>query len=331
MPSATMQPLTHAGADRSLQLCARWFLALAIVTLGQIVLGGMVRAHGAGLACPDWPLCFGKVLPQMDFKVAYEWGHRALAGLVSLGLGAGTLLVWLRARALRGPIGRLLAIAWGILAIQVVLGGLTVLLRLEPWTVTAHLLMGTAFCVVVIWIAWDLAERTQPAVQRVSVSPAVATSVIATAAVLVAQIALGGVVASHGAGLACASFPTCDGSAFVPTLHGLQGVAVLHRLNAALLIVALGGLVWALRSASRLYALAWLAFRLAVLQAGFGVLNVLLRIPVEMTALHSAAAAGLVLIVARLVREVMYGRAAGRDRAPERAVAPAAATSPTSS
>ena len=63
---------------------ATGFFALAGVTYVLIVLGALVRAHGAGLACPDWPLCFGELIPRFDFKVAFEWGHRALAGSVGI-------------------------------------------------------------------------------------------------------------------------------------------------------------------------------------------------------------------------------------------------------
>ena len=55
-PASSRDPLAEA---RRAQLLARAFTVLIVLTLGLIVLGALVRAHGAGLACPDWPRCFG--------------------------------------------------------------------------------------------------------------------------------------------------------------------------------------------------------------------------------------------------------------------------------
>lgn len=52
---------------------ATGFVALVVLTECLIVLGALVRAHEAGLACPDWPLCFGEFVPAFDLRVAFEW------------------------------------------------------------------------------------------------------------------------------------------------------------------------------------------------------------------------------------------------------------------
>jgi heme A synthase len=285
-----------------------------------MVLGALVRAHGAGLACPDWPLCFGQLVPEMDMRVAFEYTHRVVAGAVSLGLAGLAFAAWRRGLipVVRAP----LAIAVGLLAVQVVLGGLTVLLRLAPWTVTAHLLVGTSFCITLLWISRDLYElAADRPFSRLAVSAPVRGLIGAVAFLLFLQILLGGLVSSHGAGLGCAQFPTCDGESFAPTLEGLVGLHVLHRMNAVLLLGFGAGLAFAARASGRVGTLAWTALRLLVFQFGVGALNVLLRLPVEMTALHTALAAGLALTLSLAVREVVLARSvrSAPDGVPEAA------------
>ena len=284
--------------------------ALCVAAYALIVLGAIVRAQGAGLACPDWPLCFGRVVPDFDAKVALEWGHRALAGLVSLGL-AGASAYLIRIPELRGLVARALVVAWALLGTQVVLGGLTVLLGLAPWTVTAHLLVGNAFCGTLFWIARDLGEAGRLASRERRRLPAsISLAVALCGALLVGQLVLGGLVSGHYAGLACSAFPTCDGHSVAPTFSGLIGLHVLHRLNALALALACIGLVWVTRGAGRVSSYAWVSLHLVVAQIAAGVVNVLGQLPVEITALHSALAAALVLTLALVAREAWESQSA---------------------
>jgi cytochrome c oxidase assembly protein subunit 15 len=278
------------------------FGALTAVVYALLVVGALVRAHGAGLACPDWPLCFGRLVPAFDLKVAFEYGHRALAGTVSV-LFAGLSLAVLRSADLRPRLRRLLGFAALLLGVQVVFGGLTVLLKLAPWTVTAHLLLGTGFCATLLWIARDLFELGAPP-SRAPLPRGVQVAVLATAGALVAQLVLGGLVSSQGAGLACWTFPRCDGASFVPTLGGLTGLHVIHRLNALVLLAAFGSVAWLARDRARPASLAWIGLRLAVLQIAVGALNVLAQLPRPVTAVHSGLAAAIALTVLLLVREL---------------------------
>src|SRR5262245_49023267 len=86
------------GADAlAARRLATAFSALLAATWGLIVLGALVRAHEAGLACPDWPLCFGEFVPRFDLKVAFEVSHRVTAGAISVAFVALAALVLRRA------------------------------------------------------------------------------------------------------------------------------------------------------------------------------------------------------------------------------------------
>ena len=57
-----------------------------LLTFALVTLGGVVHNTESSLACPDWPLCFGQVMPEMEGGVAIEHSHRLLATLVVLGV-----------------------------------------------------------------------------------------------------------------------------------------------------------------------------------------------------------------------------------------------------
>ncbi|MCB9378087.1 MAG: heme A synthase [Holophagales bacterium] len=262
------------------------------------MLGALVRAHGAGLACPDWPLCFGEVIPRLDFKVAFEFGHRVVAGSVAI-VFAALAVATLRRPELAPALRRPLAIAAALLAVQIVLGGLTVLHLLATWTVTSHLLTGNAFALALVLIGRRLRALGHP-VARPDLAPVPAHAgrrerivTSAVAALLLLQIGVGGLVSSSYAGLVCPDWPSCANGAYFPTFRGIQGLHVLHRTLAYTLVLALPLASLLARRVPRLHRLLALASGLALAQAGVGVANVLLRLPVEITALHSALAAAL--------------------------------------
>jgi len=109
-----------------------------------IVLGGTVRGMGAGLACPDWPLCNGHVVPDLvDPLVAVEYAHRLVAALTTLFLLLTLVvtLLWFRADP------RLLTLSFASVALlvtQVGFGALTITSSLDWVIVTIHLALGTA-------------------------------------------------------------------------------------------------------------------------------------------------------------------------------------------
>ncbi|MFQ5457793.1 MAG: heme A synthase, partial [Myxococcota bacterium] len=192
-----------------------------------------------------------------------------------------------------------LALAAALLAVQIVLGGLTVLHLLEQWTVIAHLVTGNLFCLVLLLIARALlgfAAPPRPA------PPRVRKLVLIAVHLLFLQVILGGLVSSNYAGLACPDWPACDGGRWFPALGGLVGIHIAHRLGAYATVVVFLGLAWAAHREAVIGNLARAALSLALFQMLAGVMNVLMRLPVEVTALHSAIATLLVLVTTLLAR-----------------------------
>ncbi|MDR9402703.1 MAG: heme A synthase [Halothece sp. Uz-M2-17] len=143
---------TSSGKISAQQRVRRLIWKIAIATFILMAIGSATRVMDAGLACPDWPLCYGQVVPsqQMNLQVFLEWFHRldaALIGLTTMGLVG--LCIWFRRELPRW----LPWAAFGALVLVIVqglLGGLTVTELLRFDIVTAHL--GTAllfFCLLI--------------------------------------------------------------------------------------------------------------------------------------------------------------------------------------
>lgn len=133
-------------------------LGLVLGLLVLVALGGIVRVTGSGLACPDWPGCYGSVIPTGDFgefagyQVWLEWTHRLVAAIIGFIVLGYAIVAWRRYRS-RVRIWLPAVVAIPLLAIQVVLGGLTVTERLEELIVTLHL--ATAMLILAaVAISW---------------------------------------------------------------------------------------------------------------------------------------------------------------------------------
>ena len=283
------------------------FAALVACTVGLIVLGAMVRAHEAGLACPDWPLCFGQFIPEFDLKIGFEYTHRVVAGTVGLAYAALCFLAWRRPFTRRAT-GRLLLVGAFLLVAQALLGALTVWQLLAAWTVTAHLITGNAYALTLLWITLDLRSLANPfpssdahGAPRAA-GPAARVWLGAAALLLALQMVLGGFVAARFAGMVCPEWPTCNGGLWFPSFEGNVGLHIFHRLNGYALLGTLFAAAFVCRSEATLRRLSALALLLGCGQVVVGIANVLLAIPVEVTALHSALAAGLVLTLSAAVR-----------------------------
>lgn len=121
----------------------RFAILVAFATFIMIVAGGMVTSTDSGLSVPDWPLSYESLFPKMAGGVLYEHTHRLigfLVGFLTLSL-AGILWKKEPRRGLR----RLSFWAAGIVILQGVLGGMTVLLKLPPAISILHACLAQAF------------------------------------------------------------------------------------------------------------------------------------------------------------------------------------------
>src|SRR5213596_2516288 len=207
----------------------RFSSAAVVATYILIILGGLVRATGAGLACPDWPLCHGRLTPPLDPLVLVEWSHRFVASIVGILTVAVAVAAWrLRKVGQLGLVG-LSSLALVLVIVQIGLGGLTVRHELTAWLVVAHL--GTAMAFFATLIILTVTTMTGPAAPRRHV-PFRALAVLTLVATF-GLVLIGGYVSASGAGLACPDWPLCYGQ-LLPSLTGGVGAHLLHRFAAAM-------------------------------------------------------------------------------------------------
>jgi cytochrome c oxidase assembly protein subunit 15 len=131
---------------------------VALAALALIVLTGAgVRLTGSGLGCPDWPKCYGRTIPPLDFHSTIEFGNRMLTGFVGLAVIAASVLAFFR-RPFRwhlAVLGALLPL--GVVG-QAVLGGLVVRHHLAPGLVMGHFVLSMMLLDAAFALAWCAAH-----------------------------------------------------------------------------------------------------------------------------------------------------------------------------
>lgn len=256
---------------------------LCIATLLLMAIGSATRVMNAGLACPDWPLCYGELVPiaQMNLQVFLEWFHRLDASLIGFGAIALMGLSWWHRQELPGWLPWASTFALGLIVFQGVLGGLTVTQLLRFDIVTAHL--GTALLYFMTLLVIGISMMPYKGTGNVGKLPWVGL----TAAILVyIQSLIGGLVASQWA------LHQCFGVAQLCTVMNSHIAGVVPPTLATLTLVVMTWRTSALHPLLR--KLANWAGILVVAQIGLGVVTFWLRLQIELlTVSHQAVGATL--------------------------------------
>jgi heme A synthase len=266
----------------------------AVLAYALAVLGSWVRINEAGMSCPDWPLCHGALVPSFAGGVIWEWLHRLVALVEGL-LLIGVLISGWRVRGRIAGVGPALALLVAIFVAQVAVGGATVHLGNSPNSVVLHWGIAMALLATLTVLAVLSVLAPAPAVRapRADGSLAMALGIAAFAAFV--TMCIGAYVSSSHAGLACSSFPSCDGSLLGQT--AAQLAQMVHRFGAGTFFIVAVIATWqAVRGGTApvvRFALAGLL--LTVLQIGLGIANVLLGMPILLREAH-AGNAGLTFL-----------------------------------
>ena len=307
-------------------------IAASVLAFGVVVLGAFVRLSDAGLGCPDWPGCYGKLSPAhakeeiaqaqalqpngpvSAHKAWKEMVHRYFASTLGLLIVIIGIMAWTKRKQLKQGLG-LPTFLIGFVILQGLFGMWTVTLKLTPIVVTLHLLGGMTTLALLTWL---LQRQSQdiPAVRTIDAERVKPFAAVALGMVFL-QIALGGWVSSNYAALACTDFPTCKG-AWLPTMdfhHAFQFVRELgktaqgdllpldaltaihwiHRVGALATFILVGLLaIKMLRIPALAKSGAWVAL-LLLTQVSLGIANVLLSLPLPVAVAHNGVAALLLV------------------------------------
>lgn len=284
------------GTDR-FRGVRRLSIATALGTLLLIAMGGTVRATDSGLACPDWPACYGKWIPPADVNMWFEHSHRLWAGVIGIAVLSLTVWTFLRFRD-RPALWRLSLAALVLVVAQAALGAAVVLLHLRAGLVTSHL--GMSLIVVGCLIVLAVIARPPAAGPRSSGARWVGRWGAVVGGLVFLQALLGGQATGRGAAHVFNAVPIWLADQ-AWTGHIREWLHVSHRIGGYLVATAVLAFALAVHRRRRddptipdwAARLAWLALALVVVQVGLGLANVLTRADVWSAVGHLTVASWL--------------------------------------
>jgi heme A synthase len=271
------------------------YLAIATITLtyGLIVLGGAVRATDSGTACPDWPLCHGRVLPRMEGHVLVEYSHRLVASIVGVLIFATAIWAWRRNRSdslVRG----VALLATGLLVAQVLVGAATVDTETNASVVALHLSIALTLLATLIVLGLADSRSYIETPKELPVLP------IVVALGAFALVISGAYVSQEGAGLAYPDWPLFNGK-LVSAGGRLADLHYAHRLLAAglgVLVLALASATWRREKRPVLIVAVAVAVAIYIAQVFVGAANIWFTLATPLRILHLALASALWAVLA---------------------------------
>ena len=288
-------------------------------TIGLVVIGVIVRATDSGMGCPDWPLCYGQIIPPttdsgdvIAYKAWLEWIHRAIAamiGLIVLAVVALALRNLKDRRSLQGASIALLA----LVLFQAWLGRQTVLESNSGASVTAHLASAMAFVGLQVWVlARSGYAETLGGIRRASGS--VVAPIVAAGAIY-ALLLFGSNVTGTDTGLLYPDWPLMGGTLF-PPITELSTPMILHRYATAIVALILISALWIVRrekgSPARVRQLLTYAAAVFAVQCVIGAVQIFTKLAPWTQTLHVALATVIwILTVGAASIALLEGRVAG--------------------
>ncbi len=283
-------------------LVSRIALVNLVANGAIVVTGGAVRLTGSGLGCPTWPRCTDDsfvATPELAGHGAIEFGNRLLTFVLAAVAIATVVAVF---RSGRRDLRPLALVAFLGIPAQALLGGVTVLTGLNPWTVAAHFLLSSVLVAVstVLWL-----RSREPGVGRPLVRRPIALLVGGISAVTAAVLVLGTVVTGsgpHSGDLDGSGAPSGGRMGFDPeTVSQLHADAVflLVGLTVALLVA-----LYAMDAPGRVRRAARDLLVVQLLQGVVGFVQYFTHLPVVLVLLHMLGAVLVTAYTARLAWSV---------------------------
>jgi cytochrome c oxidase assembly protein subunit 15 len=294
----------------SVRTVRRLALASVIANAAIVVTGGAVRLTSSGLGCPTWPRCTsGSYTPTSEYAVhgVIEFTNRLLTFALTA-VVAATLIAVVRQRPRRTPLVRLASLLVVGIPAQAVLGGITVLTGLNPWTVMAHFLLSMVLVATAVVLHRRTGEGDGPprdAAPRLLRQ--LSYGVLATVAV---TLAVGTVVTGSGPH---SGDPKAGRTGFNPA-----SVSQLHA-DLVMLLVGLSVALWvALRAVRAPSRAAGALVLVEVGQAAIGWTQYFTHLPVVLVGAHLAGACLVLIAATRVVLSLRERQSAAEDAAVER-------------